>query len=141
MTMSAKHLLVALTILAATPAVPQAAQTEKKPAAVTLASQQRAEEDKQLLGLIALTAAPLLPPVMAQDHPPATPASKKPTVAQASPQHEDDGQRIFEQNCSRCHNAPEGFSPSITGTIVRHMRVRASLSKHDEEELLHFFNP
>jgi hypothetical protein len=141
MTMSAKHLLVALTILAATPAVPQAAQTEKKPAAVTLASQQRSEEDKQLLGLIALTAAPLLPPVMAQDHPPAAPASKKPTVAQASPQHEDDGQRIFEQNCSRCHNAPEGFSPRITGTIVRHMRVRASLSKHDEEELLHFFNP
>jgi hypothetical protein len=141
MTMSAKHLLVALTILAATPAVPQAAQTEKNPAAVTLASQQRAEEDKELLGLIALTAAPLLPPVMAQDHPPATPAPKKPTVAQASPQHEDDGQRIFEQNCSRCHNAPEGFSPRITGTIVRHMRVRASLSKHDEEELLHFFNP
>jgi len=141
MTMSAKHLLVALTILAATPAVPQAAQTEKKPAAVTLAPQQRAEEDKQLLGLIALTAAPLLPPVMAQDYPPATPASKKPTVAQASPQHEDDGQRLFEQNCSRCHNAPEGFSPRITGTIVRHMRVRASLSKHDEEELLHFFNP
>ena len=141
MTMSAKHLLVALTILAATPAVPQAAQTEKKPAAVTLAPQQRAAEDKQLLGLIALTAAPLLPPVMAQDHPPAAPASKKPTVAQAAPQQEDDGQRVFEQNCSRCHNAPEGFSPRITGTIVRHMRVRASLSKHDEEELLHFFNP
>jgi hypothetical protein len=142
MTMSAKRLLVALTILAATPAVPQAVQTDTKPAAVTPASQQRAEEDKQLLGLLALTAAPLLPPVMAQqDHPPATPASKKPTVAQAPPQHEDDGQRIFEQNCSRCHNAPEGFSPRITGTIVRHMRVRASLSKHDEEELLHFFNP
>jgi cytochrome c5 len=140
MTMSAKHLLVALTILAATPAVPQAAPTDTKPAAFTLASQQRAEEDKQLLALIALTAAPLLPPVMAQQDQ-AAPASKKPTVAQAPPQHEDDGQRIFEQNCSRCHNAPEGFSPRITGTIVRHMRVRASLSKHDEEELLHFFNP
>ena len=142
MIMSAKHLLVALTILAATPAVPQTAQTDTKPAAVTPASQQRAEEDKQLLGLLALTAAPLLPPVMAQqDQPPAAPASKKPTVAQAPPQQEDDGQRIFEQNCSRCHNAPEGFSPRITGTIVRHMRVRASLSKHDEEQLLHFFNP
>jgi mono/diheme cytochrome c family protein len=140
MTMSTKHLLVALTILSATPAIPQAVQTDKKPAAVTLASQHRAEEDKQLLGLIALTAAPLLPPAMAQDHPPA-PASKKPSVAQAPSQHEDDGQRIFEQNCSRCHNAPEGFSPRISGTIVRHMRVRASLSKHDEEELLHFFNP
>ena len=133
--MSAKHLLVALTILAATPAVPQAAQ---KPA-VAKASQQHAEEDKQLLGLIALTAAPLLPPVMMQDQPQQT--AKKPTVAQGSQQPEDEGERIFEQNCSRCHNAPEGFSPRISATIVRHMRVRASLSKHDEEELLRFFNP
>jgi cytochrome c5 len=138
MTMSAKHFLVALTILAATPGFPQAKQTDKKPA---VATQQQAEEEKELLGLIALTSAPLLPPVMAQDQPPATPANKKPAVAQASPQQEDDGERIFKQNCSRCHNEPEGFSPHISATIVRHMRVRASLSKHDEEELLHFFNP
>jgi mono/diheme cytochrome c family protein len=137
MTMSTKHLLVALTILAATPGFPQAAQTGKKPAVAATVPQ-----DKQLLALIALAAAPLLPPVMAQDHPPATPAGKKPAVAKASAQpEEDEGQRIFEQNCSRCHNAPEGFSPRISGTIVRHMRMRASLSKHDEEALLHFFNP
>ena len=138
MTMSAKHFLVALTILAATPAFPQAAQTDKKPAVAAHASQQHGEEDKQLLGLIALTAAPLLPPVIVQDH---APADKKPAVAQASPQQEDEGERIFQQNCSRCHNAPEGFSPRISGTIVRHMRVRASLSQHDAEEVLHFFNP
>ncbi len=53
---------------------------------------------------------------------------------------EEEGQRVFEQNCVRCHNAPEGFSPRITGTIVRHMRVRANLSQHDEQVLLHFFN-
>ncbi len=58
---------------------------------------------------------------------------------QTNPQNE--GQRVFEQNCSRCHTAPESFSPRISGTIVRHMRVRASLSQHDEEELLRFFNP
>jgi mono/diheme cytochrome c family protein len=135
MIMSAKYFLVALTILAATPAVPQAAQ---KPAVAAHPSQQLGEEDKQLLGLIALTAAPLLPPVVAQDH---APADKKPASAQASPQQEDDGERIFQQNCSRCHNAPEGFSPRISGTIVRHMRVRASLSQHDAEEVLRFFNP
>jgi cytochrome c5 len=140
MTMSAKHLLVALTILAATPAIPQAAPTNKKPAVIKPSPQRHAEEDKRLLDLIALTAAPLLPTAMLQDHPPAASPGKKPPVAQAS-QHEDEGERIFEQNCSRCHNAPEGFSPRISGTIVRHMRVRASLSKHDEEELLHFFNP
>ena len=70
--------------------------------------------------------------------PPKT-AAKNATTHVASP--EDEGARIFQQNCSRCHTAPEGFSPRISGTIVRHMRVRASLSKHDEQELLRFFNP
>lgn len=54
---------------------------------------------------------------------------------------EDEGQRIFERRCSNCHNAPEGFSPRISGTVVRHMRVRANLSQHEEEALLRFFNP
>jgi mono/diheme cytochrome c family protein len=130
MIMSAKYLLVALTVLAATPAVPQSAQGP------AVALQQVIEQ--QLLGLIALSAAPLLPPVIVQDQPQR--AAQKPAATRAS-QHEDEGERIFQQNCSRCHNAPEGFSPRISGTIVRHMRVRASLSKHDEEELLHFFNP
>jgi mono/diheme cytochrome c family protein len=51
------------------------------------------------------------------------------------------GQRVFEQQCARCHNAPEGFSQGISGTIIRHMRVRASLSHGEEEDLLRFFNP
>lgn len=58
-----------------------------------------------------------------------------------TPQKEDDGQKIFEQNCSRCHQAPESFSPRISATIVRHMRVRANLSREDEQKLLRFFNP
>ena len=52
-----------------------------------------------------------------------------------------EGAKKFEENCSRCHNAPEGFSPRISGTIVRHMRVRASLSKKDSEAILKFLNP
>jgi cytochrome c5 len=55
--------------------------------------------------------------------------------------HADEGQRVFDQNCSRCHTAPQGFSSRISGTVVRHMRVRASLSQHDEQELLRFLNP
>ena len=54
---------------------------------------------------------------------------------------QSDGERVFQQNCSRCHTQPDGFSPRISGTVVRHMRVRASLSKHDEEALLQYFNP
>jgi cytochrome c2 len=52
-----------------------------------------------------------------------------------------DGQKVFEQNCGRCHNAPQGFSPSISGTVSRHMRVRANLSQADYEALLRFLNP
>jgi len=53
----------------------------------------------------------------------------------------DRGQQVFEQNCSRCHNPPEGFSPRISGTIAMHMRVRASLSDPNYRALLRFLNP
>jgi cytochrome c5 len=52
-----------------------------------------------------------------------------------------DGDQVFAENCSRCHNAPESFSPRISGTIIRHMRVRAALSKEDEQAILLFLNP
>jgi len=57
------------------------------------------------------------------------------------PEPPSQGERAFRQNCSRCHNAPEGFSPQISGTIVRHMRVRANLSREDERAILKFLNP
>jgi cytochrome c5 len=95
---------------------------------------------KHLLpALLVLTSA-----AFAQDPPQdKTPAAQqtKSSAAQPSQQHDDEGKRILQENCSRCHNRPEGFSPNISGTIVHHMRVRASLSKHDEEVILRFFNP
>lgn len=51
------------------------------------------------------------------------------------------GEKVFQQNCARCHNAPQGFSSQISATIVRHMRVRASVSARDERDLLRFLNP
>jgi len=54
---------------------------------------------------------------------------------------QDRGQQVFAQNCSRCHNAPEGFSNHISGTVARHMRVRANLSDADYKALLKFLNP
>ena len=51
------------------------------------------------------------------------------------------GQRVFNQNCARCHNPPEGFSPGISRTIATHMRVRAGLSERDYKALLKYFNP
>jgi cytochrome c5 len=66
---------------------------------------------------------------------------KKRAATKQDAVHQDEGQRVFDQNCSRCHWAPDGFSSRISGTVVRHMRVRASLSQHDEQELLRFLNP
>jgi mono/diheme cytochrome c family protein len=68
--------------------------------------------------------------------------AKQQTKATSSNTHQPtEGETIFKQNCARCHTPPDGFSPRISGTIVHHMRVRASLSAHDEQELLRFFNP
>lgn len=73
--------------------------------------------------------------------PTVTPASQKPKTSSHRSTYGSEGERIFAENCSRCHTAPDGFSPHISGTVVLHMRVRASLSRHDEQELLRFFNP
>jgi cytochrome c5 len=92
----------------------------------------------ELFAVVLMSALPVVSIAGTQN----VPAAKKAApTAHAAPQSGTEGQRIFQQQCSRCHNAPEGFSPRISGTVIRHMRVRASLSRHDEEELLHFLNP
>jgi len=59
----------------------------------------------------------------------------------ANAANHDRGQQVFEQNCARCHNAPEGFSSNISGTVAMHMRVRAGLSDADYKALRRFLNP
>lgn len=56
-------------------------------------------------------------------------------------QEQSRGERVFKQNCARCHEPPQSFPPQISGTIIRHMRVRASLSAADEKVVLEFMNP
>ncbi len=68
-------------------------------------------------------------------------ASQQPAKKTVQTASSDRGQQVFEQNCSRCHNPPEGFSPRISGTVALHMRVRANLSDSDYKALLHFLNP
>jgi cytochrome c5 len=58
-----------------------------------------------------------------------------------SQSHAVSGEQVFAQNCSRCHAAPQGFAPRISGTVAMHMRVRASLSQEETQELLRFLNP
>jgi cytochrome c5 len=72
-------------------------------------------------------------------------ASSQPPPAQSnkvsSPAEPSAGEQAFKQNCSRCHDAPQSFSPRISGTVIRHMRVRASLNAQDEKRILKFLNP
>ena len=91
--------------------------------------------------LLLLASMPAFAQATPQDTTAGAQPGKKAAAANATQQHQSEGERVFQQNCSRCHNAPEGFSPHISGTIVRHMRVRAALSSHDEEALLRFLIP
>ena len=70
-----------------------------------------------------------------------SPAPQKKEAKAHNTVHQDPAQRAFETHCSRCHSAPETLSPSITGTVVRHMRMRANLSAEEERLILGFFNP
>jgi cytochrome c5 len=95
-----------------------------------------------LPGIILLSVIPLIS--QTENHGNTSPVvSQQKTKSKAAPaaKQSEDGDRVFQQNCSRCHNAPESFSPRISGTIIRHMRVRANLSKQDEEVLMRFLNP
>lgn len=77
----------------------------------------------------------------AQAVPTATQPLKKPSHAAPAPAHMEPAERAFQSNCSRCHYAPESLSPRITGTVVRHMRVRANLSAEEERLILSYLNP
>jgi mono/diheme cytochrome c family protein len=88
-----------------------------------------------ILAALAIAAAAAGQTQSSQTHQPKSPAK---------PAHEasaDRGQQVFNQNCSRCHQAPDGFPPSISQTVAMHMRVRANLSDADYKALLRFLNP
>jgi len=92
------------------------------------------------LGLLGMTALAIF--LMSAQHGGANSQQSSQPKSKVKPnESEDEGEKKFQQNCSRCHNAPEGFSSRISGTIIRHMRVRASLSQKDAEAILRFLNP
>jgi len=88
-----------------------------------------------------LTSSVAIAQTTAPSQPPGPQQSNSHLIAHVEKKPEDAGSRIFRQNCSRCHNTPEGFSPRISETVLRHMTVRASLSMRDKAELLRFLNP
>jgi cytochrome c5 len=49
-----------------------------------------------------------------------------------------EGEKRFHANCGRCHSAPPRFAPRMMATIVRHMRVRATITDDDMHMILHY---
>jgi hypothetical protein len=46
------------------------------------------------------------------------------------------GEQRFHANCGRCHSTPQKFPPRMMGTILRHMRVRATITDEDRRLIL-----
>jgi cytochrome c5 len=97
------------------------------------------------LRVVLVTAAALLSataPLLSQATPAKPVPPKNAAPAKRIPAtHSDPAERAFQANCNRCHYAPETLSPRITGTVVRHMRIRANLSAEDERLILSYLNP
>lgn len=49
-----------------------------------------------------------------------------------------EGEKRFRANCGRCHAAPHRFPPRMMATIVRHMRVRATITDEDMRLVLYY---
>jgi len=49
-----------------------------------------------------------------------------------------EGEKRFRANCGRCHAAPQKFPPRMMATIVRHMRVRATITDEDMHLVLYY---
>jgi mono/diheme cytochrome c family protein len=74
----------------------------------------------------------------------AQPSAKSPPAKEnttTSSQESDlrfQGEQRFRTNCSRCHTAPHKFPPRMMATIIRHMRVRATLTDEDMRLILRY---
>ena len=65
-------------------------------------------------------------------------ASKTPIEPQDEAAMRVEGEKRFHANCSRCHQYPHKFPPRMFATIVRHMRVRATITDEDMRLILNY---
>ena len=49
-----------------------------------------------------------------------------------------EGENRFHANCGRCHAAPQKFPPRMMATVLRHMRVRATITDEDRRLILFY---
>lgn len=50
------------------------------------------------------------------------------------------GEQRFRANCGRCHAAPQKFPPRMMATVLRHMRVRATITDEDMRLVLFYMS-
>jgi cytochrome c5 len=50
------------------------------------------------------------------------------------------GELRYHANCSRCHAAPRKFPPRMMATVLRHMRVRATITDEDMRLVLFYLS-
>jgi cytochrome c5 len=48
------------------------------------------------------------------------------------------GEQRYRANCGRCHAAPRKFPPRMMATVLRHMRVRATITQDDMRLVLFY---
>ena len=48
------------------------------------------------------------------------------------------GEMRYRANCGRCHAAPRKFPPRMMATVLRHMRVRATITDEDMRLVLFY---
>jgi hypothetical protein len=51
-----------------------------------------------------------------------------------------EGEQRYRANCGRCHAAPQKFPPRIMATVLRHMRVRATITDADMKLVLFYMS-
>jgi cytochrome c5 len=73
-----------------------------------------------------------------QGHASQSPKNSSPVHTAAS---SSEGEKRFQENCGRCHQAPQELSPREVKAVIRHMRVRAMLSAEDEQLILKYLAP
>jgi len=73
-----------------------------------------------------------------------TPGPKKDAAAAPVVQSADadtmrvQGEQRYHANCGRCHAAPQKFPPRMMATVLRHMRVRATITAEDRRLILFY---
>jgi cytochrome c5 len=88
-----------------------------------------------IICLLALFAAMSRISALPRTHTVTEPAVYSPAEADAMRM---EGEKRFRSNCNRCHAAPQKFPPRMMATIVRHMRVRATITDADMRYILFY---